>query len=147
MTLQTSGSMTLEQIQTEFGGPTPVVLENYYNGGSYVPSSSANANIPTSGAITFPTDFYGASATTETLTITGGGSVENGDTSWVFDLSANSTETPSAYSWSTTAGTLSSTTIQSPTLTLGETTATVTCHATVSGTIYTESTTCTFVHT
>lgn len=52
MALQSSGSISLQNIATEFGGTTPHSLSEYYG---------AAAGIPTSGAIDFA-DFYGASA-------------------------------------------------------------------------------------
>jgi len=59
MTLPSSGTITLSQIRAEFNGPTPINLEDYYRGGSYVPNSSYTSNIPTSGAISLES-FYGA---------------------------------------------------------------------------------------
>lgn len=48
-------------IQAEFGGPsTNILLQNYYRGGTYVPNTPTNANVPTSGAISLES-FYGAS--------------------------------------------------------------------------------------
>ena len=58
MTLQASGAISMAQIQAEFGGPTPIVLSNYYRGGAYVPNTPPNAAIPTSGAISL-SQFYG----------------------------------------------------------------------------------------
>ena len=43
-TLQTSGSITLANIQSQFGGSNPISMSEYYKGGSYV---SAAENIPT----------------------------------------------------------------------------------------------------
>lgn len=62
MALQSSGTITLAQIQTEFGGANPISLSEYYKGGSYVPSTAANSSIPTSGVITVA-NFYGGDAT------------------------------------------------------------------------------------
>lgn len=62
MALQSSGIITLYDIQAEFGGPTsPRSIFNYYRGGTYVPDTTLNANIPTSGMITL-FDFYGAAS-------------------------------------------------------------------------------------
>lgn len=58
MALQTSGTITLLDIQNEFGGSSPISLSEYYRGGSYVPNVSVNNNIPTSGAISL-SNFYG----------------------------------------------------------------------------------------
>jgi hypothetical protein len=59
MTLPSSGSISLSQIRTEFGGSTPTNLSSYYRGGAYVPSTATS--VPTSGAISL-SQFYGASA-------------------------------------------------------------------------------------
>ena len=64
MALPGSGAISLAMIQAEFGGPIPIVLNNYYRGGAYVPNTPVNAGIPTSGAITIPNNFWGASAHT-----------------------------------------------------------------------------------
>lgn len=63
MVLQTSGTITLNDIQTEFGGSNPIEISEYYRGGGLVPDTAANSGIPTSGAITL-SDFYGGDATT-----------------------------------------------------------------------------------
>lgn len=57
MALPSSGTITLAQIQTEFGGSNPVGLSEYYRGGLYVTAN--NTNVPTSGAISL-SNFYGA---------------------------------------------------------------------------------------
>ncbi len=59
MALPSSGVLTLNDIQTEFGGTNPIDLSDYYRGGGLVPDSGPNAAIPTSGAISV-SDFYGA---------------------------------------------------------------------------------------
>lgn len=61
MPLQSSGTITLAQIQAEFGGSNPISLNEYYRGGVYVANTLINAAIPTSGTISF-SNFYGASA-------------------------------------------------------------------------------------
>lgn len=48
-------------LQAEFGGPIPINLLSYYRGGGLVPNSAINANVPTSGPITIPNHFWGAS--------------------------------------------------------------------------------------
>ena len=57
MALPSSGSLTLAQIQTEFGGTTPISLSEYYRNGGFVTSN--NTNVPTSGTISL-SNFYGA---------------------------------------------------------------------------------------
>ena len=59
MTLQSSGAISLANIQTEFGGSNPIGLSEYYRNGNYVPSSATT--IPTSGTIQLD-DFYGSEA-------------------------------------------------------------------------------------
>ena len=43
MTLQTSGAISLSQVQSEFGGGNPISMSEYYRGGSYVPTSVTQA--------------------------------------------------------------------------------------------------------
>ena len=63
----------MADIQTEFGGPNPVQLTNYYRGGDYVRSTDYAPNVPTSGTINLA-DFYGAKRTTlTTVTFTSTG--------------------------------------------------------------------------
>lgn len=57
MALPSSGTLTLAQIQTEFGGSNPIGLNEYYRGNAYVTSN--NTGVPTSGAISV-SSFYGA---------------------------------------------------------------------------------------
>lgn len=67
MPLQTSGSISLADIQTEFGGASPTSISEYYKGGTYVPNTATNASVPTSGAISIG-NFYGAAAFTADTT-------------------------------------------------------------------------------
>lgn len=57
MALPSSGTLTLAQVQTEFGGSSPISLSEYYRGGAYVTTN--NTGVPTSGAISL-NNFYGA---------------------------------------------------------------------------------------
>ena len=59
MTLQSSGAISLSEIQTEFGGANPISMSEYYRGGSY--TTGNNTSVPTSGEISM-TDFYGTVA-------------------------------------------------------------------------------------
>lgn len=63
MTLPASGTITLGNLQTEFGGSNPIDISEYYRGGvsNLVPNISVNANVPTSGQISL-SNFYGAQA-------------------------------------------------------------------------------------
>jgi len=65
MTLPTEGPISLKDIQAEFGGPTPIKLENYYRGGAYVLNTDYAPNVPASGPISL-SNFYGAKRTTLT---------------------------------------------------------------------------------
>ena len=58
MALQTSGAISLSEVQSEFTGSNPISLSEYYRSGAYVPSGATA--IPASGAIGI-SDFYGAS--------------------------------------------------------------------------------------
>ena len=63
MALQTSGPISLLDVQNEFGGSNPISISEYYG---------AASGVPTSGAISL-SNFYGKSAYTPmTLTYTGG---------------------------------------------------------------------------
>lgn len=57
MALPSSGTLSLSQIQTEFGGSNPISMSEYYRGGPYVTTN--NTGVPTSGAIRIG-NFYGA---------------------------------------------------------------------------------------
>jgi hypothetical protein len=73
MAIPASGTISLTDIQNEFGGSTPIILSNYYKGGPYVLTTDYAPNVPTSGPIRL-SDFYGAkrtSLTTVTYTDTG----------------------------------------------------------------------------
>lgn len=61
MALQTSGAISLLDIQNEFGGSNPININEYYRGGAYVPNITQNNNVPTSGTISL-SNFYGATA-------------------------------------------------------------------------------------
>ena len=61
MALQTSGAISLLNLQTEFGGANPIGLNEYYRGGAYVPNTTQNSAVPTGGAIAL-SNFYGAAA-------------------------------------------------------------------------------------
>ena len=65
MTLASSGTLTLNDIQGEFGGSNPIGLNEYYRGGSLVPNHSNTSSIPTSGTIDVQ-DFHGTSSASPT---------------------------------------------------------------------------------
>ena len=62
MALPNSGSLSLSQIQSEFGGSNPIGLNEYYRGGGLVPVHANTGNIASSGLISV-NQFYGQSAT------------------------------------------------------------------------------------
>jgi hypothetical protein len=65
MTLPASGAITLAAIRNEFKAASGAVsLSEMYRSGTYVPPLTANAAIPTSGAIQMD-DFYSATVSTD----------------------------------------------------------------------------------
>jgi hypothetical protein len=60
MALPSSGTISLNDLQTEFGGSNPIAISEYYRGGGLVPDVAVNANVPTSGQVSL-SNFYGAS--------------------------------------------------------------------------------------
>ena len=65
MPLQSSGAISFDNLQTEFGNTNPIPLSDYYRGGGLVPNITENNNVPTSGAISL-FNFYSASNTAST---------------------------------------------------------------------------------
>ena len=61
MALPASGAISLQAIQTEFGGSNPISINEYYRGGGLVTDN--NTSIPTSGQISFNQFYNGAKAT------------------------------------------------------------------------------------
>jgi hypothetical protein len=59
MALPGSGALSLNDIQTEFGGSNPILITEYYRGGGLVPDIAANSSVPTSGQISL-SNFYNA---------------------------------------------------------------------------------------
>lgn len=62
MALPTSGPLSLDNIQTEFGGTNPISLNEYYAGGANVPAGTSGTfgAVPASGTISIQ-NFYGTS--------------------------------------------------------------------------------------
>lgn len=75
MSLPSSGSISLSDIQAQLGGSNPIGLNEYYRGGPYLPSNGS-INVPTTGSISL-TNFYSSDLTYE---IIGGGGA--GGDSW-----------------------------------------------------------------
>ena len=73
MALPDSGVLSLDDIQTEFGGTNPISMSEYYRGGSFVTDN--NTSVPTSGEISF-SDFYGG---VNQFTLTISSNTENAD--------------------------------------------------------------------
>lgn len=61
MALPGSGTITIDDLRTEFGATGTRGLADFYRGGAFVPDTPTNAGVPTSGTISLD-DFYGASA-------------------------------------------------------------------------------------
>jgi hypothetical protein len=65
MTIQSSGPISLVDIQTEFGGSNPIGINEYYSGGGIVASGVKNVSgvpVPSSGEISL-SNFYGTAST------------------------------------------------------------------------------------
>lgn len=63
MTIQSSGPIYIQNLQTEFGGSNPVYLHEYYKNNGYIATGVyAPNNIPSSGPI-YLSNFYGSEAT------------------------------------------------------------------------------------
>jgi len=56
--LPASGQISLDDLQSQFGGSTPISIDEYYRNGSYVTSLPANSGIPISGQLSM-SSFYG----------------------------------------------------------------------------------------
>lgn len=72
-----TGTITMADIQTEFGGSNPIALNEYYAGGAYVPAGTTG--VPSSGTISM-NDLRGKSKTVPvTVTVT---PTSQGEGSW-----------------------------------------------------------------
>jgi len=62
MAIPSSGPLALTDVQTEFGGSNPIGINEYYAGGTYVPSGTSGTYgaVPSSGQISLQ-NFYGTS--------------------------------------------------------------------------------------
>lgn len=70
MALPSSGSLSMSQIQGEFGGSNPISLSEYYAGGAYVPAGTSGTYgaVPSSGAISIR-NFYGTQKALDVQTV------------------------------------------------------------------------------
>ena len=61
MAIPSTGSISMSDIQTEFGGSNPISLSEYYAGGGQTPAGTTgnNGTVPSSGAIDMG-DFRGS---------------------------------------------------------------------------------------
>ena len=66
MALPSSGTISLGDLQGEFGGTNPVYMSEYYRGGGLVPNITANNAIPLSGVIKL-SDFYNSTVVSVNL--------------------------------------------------------------------------------
>ena len=66
----TGDPISISEIATEFGGTVPHSLSEYIRGGSRVPNTTANNNIPTSNDDIMMSDFYGADNTPASAPLT-----------------------------------------------------------------------------
>jgi hypothetical protein len=112
MTLPSSGTITLLEVKTEFGGPGNLI--NYHRGGSYVANTTTNAGIPTSGIIRLE-QFYGASNSAYNVysyTLTSGYQANGGYTASGFKSSTVGT----IESFNNSFGSISGTTLKGNTI-------------------------------
>lgn len=91
-----TGTITMSDIQTEFGGANPISLDEYYAGGGYV--SAAISGVPTSGTISMndlrgKTQPYFGTLTPSINPVTEGGAT------CTFTLSGGSGITDGTYYW------------------------------------------------
>jgi hypothetical protein len=104
MAIQSSGVITLSDIQNEFGGTNPIGLSEYYRNGGY--TTSNNTSVPESGAISV-SNFYGTtSAVTVTYELIGGGGAggQGAQTSGTADSGDSSSITGSGFTAVTSSG-------------------------------------------
>ena len=58
MTIQTSGAISLQTLQNEFGGSHPINMSEYYRGGTYVPTTVGGAAGAWSGYLGNTSSYY-----------------------------------------------------------------------------------------
>ena len=78
--LQSSGAISLKDIEDEFFGDGPIPISDYIRGGTYVKQgSTANADIPTSTSNIQFSDFHGAANVYETIALAQGSTITGED--------------------------------------------------------------------
>ncbi len=110
MTLPSSGSLSLNDIRGEFGGPSSnVAIDTYYRNGTYVYNVTKNLSIPTSGQVNVG-DFYGSEGAGVYGKGTGGSAATGGKASITYAGVDTQAHFTSAFgSWSDTSVTVGST--------------------------------------
>lgn len=109
MVLKSSGSLSLSEIQGEFGGSNPISMSEYYRGNSYVPNITLNINIPTSGIIDM-SDFYNSSVSSFLISPSAT-NVNEGDT---VTFTITTTNFSGDLYWSISTGSMSNSDFTSP---------------------------------
>jgi hypothetical protein len=96
MTMQSSGPISLSDIQTTFGGSAPTSLSEYYSGGLLVPFGTTGLSglIPNSGTISI-SQFYGSPVIIQVRYVNATQSIVNGEPVLIFHGNG-SIVTPSA---------------------------------------------------
>jgi hypothetical protein len=90
MTLQSSPPISISDIKAEFGVSGSYSIRDFYRGAGIVPNTPANANVPTSGAISV-LDFLGASNQSVSLSndVITATSISPADATSIYQLNAN----------------------------------------------------------
>lgn len=89
---------SIGDIAAEFTGATPHALSEYYRGGTYVPNTQRNLNIPTKGEIAI-SDFYGSNKdgvsllSTHIVKVSAGSTAYTGQANATFQLQSNGAAT------------------------------------------------------
>ena len=109
MALPSSGTLTLGQIKTEFGGATPPAnLRAYLKGAGYVSSSDTAPSVPTSGTLTMRAFLGAAKVSGSALSASASASIVGGIgdgtstqtvTSDPVTVTASGGTSPYTYSW------------------------------------------------
>jgi len=74
MALQGSGAISFLQMQSEFGGANPISMDEYYRGGSYVPTSVVSAAGAWSSYMAdYSSHYFALDGYSNTIRITWGG--------------------------------------------------------------------------
>jgi hypothetical protein len=88
-----TGTISMTDIQTEFGGSSPIALDEYYAGGSYVPAGLSG--VPSSGTISM-NNLRGKTKTTPLTSVVTPGTTAEGN-NFTVTVSASTTVYPTIY--------------------------------------------------